>query len=202
MNLHQYKSFTKNKILSEKVLKTVDLDSSILVTKQKESELISQCLLALTMHGVSKNSTISDLTACVGGNTTNFAKHFYRVNSVEINKDRIEQLKININNLQIKNVNVICADCTDAISQIEQDIIFLDPLWDLTNGSLTLNKDTTVEQAIINIFRFHSKIIALKYPPEFDYELFQNTVFPFFHIYYYYKLFNKLVLIVLIAKTT
>lgn len=108
------------------------------VTPYKQAEEMSE--MFLNLPGITEDSTITDGTACVGGNAVSFARHFKRVNAVEMDKERCEMLAHNIEacrkhgvndpNLAFKgSVYVYMGDCLSFIPRLRQDIVFLDPPW-------------------------------------------------------------------------
>jgi hypothetical protein len=90
------------------------------------------------LDGISHNSTITDATACVGGNTLAFSRHFRNVNAIEMDADRFVLLQNNVavftedsrrKKLPRCNLRLMKGDCLDVCSQMDQDVIFLDPPW-------------------------------------------------------------------------
>ena len=69
---------------------------------------------------------IADMTANVGGNTLNFAKHFDKVYSIEINKNTFDMLNNNIKVYNYKNIETFNED--DNRFKNILDIYFYD-LW-------------------------------------------------------------------------
>ena len=56
---------------------------------------------------------IADMTANVGGNTLNFAKHFDKVYSIEINKNTFDMLNNNIKVYGYKNIKTFNDDANN-----------------------------------------------------------------------------------------
>ena len=79
----------------------------------------------------SKNLTVVDATAGIGGNTVDFAKLFKKVIAIEINDVHYEVLKNNLKALSLKNVEVINENFLFVLDKIKDssDIFFLDPPW-------------------------------------------------------------------------
>ena len=76
------------------------------------------------------NATITDATACIGGNTFSFSKYFAHVNSVEIDPMRAEFLRNNLKLLcPTNNVEVFVGDYIDIQNSLKQDVVFIDPPW-------------------------------------------------------------------------
>lgn len=70
---------------------------------------------------------IADMTANVGGNTLNFAKHFDKVYSIEINKNTFDILNNNIRVYGYKNIETFHDDANNF--KRLADIYFYDPPW-------------------------------------------------------------------------
>ncbi|CEG43422.1 rna methylase [Plasmopara halstedii] len=116
--------------------------------------------------------TVTDGTACVGGNVLSFCDYFTRVNAIENDATRVQMLQHNLQVLQKTNVKCIHANYLDVMMQLEQDVIFLDPPWggpeykdlekvDLFLGGLPLHE-------ICIRLQDHTKCIILKVPNNFD----------------------------------
>ncbi len=73
--------------------------------------------------------TIIDATSNVGGNTINFAQHFEKVYSIEIDEDTYEALKRNTELYRRNNVVCINGDYTLIKDIYKADLIFFDPPW-------------------------------------------------------------------------
>lgn len=74
--------------------------------------------------------SIIDATACVGGNTMSFAKHFQTVHAVEIDSTRHYYLKYNMTLLGLGNVITYHADILQLLDTLPTaDVVFLDPPW-------------------------------------------------------------------------
>ena len=64
------------------------------VTRRKESEEIIDCMYLKV--GNLETNTITDATACMGGDTINFSLHFENVHAIEINPENFKLLQNNI----------------------------------------------------------------------------------------------------------
>uniref|UniRef100_A0A6C0CIW6 Trimethylguanosine synthase n=1 Tax=viral metagenome TaxID=1070528 RepID=A0A6C0CIW6_9ZZZZ len=96
------------------------------VTKRKDSEQIIQIMK--NIFRTLNDKTITDATACVGGDTINFALHFKQVDSIEYNKHNFEALKNNVEVFDLFNVRLHFGDCID-IYRWASDILYIDPPW-------------------------------------------------------------------------
>lgn len=101
------------------------------VTDQSTAHRIA--LFCRSLAGITSASTITDGTACIGGNTIAFARAFARVHAVEYDEPRYQMLRHNVNLLldtdTVNRVRVRCGDYTEVFSQLSQDLVFLDPPW-------------------------------------------------------------------------
>jgi 16S rRNA G966 N2-methylase RsmD len=140
--------------------------------------------LLLTLDGISASScTITDGTACVGGNTVSFARYFAQVNAVEMDTNRCDML---FNNIQVcrqhaderarkgqgqpfsATVKVFCENSLDIIPRLHQDIVFLDPPW---GGKDYKSKSTVslflsakpIHEVVLHCLK-SAKYVALKLP--------------------------------------
>lgn len=83
-----------------------------------------------TLPGVTAASTVTDATACIGGNTLEFARAFAHVHAVELDPVRASMLRHNLAWLQLdRGVTVHEADYCDLQATLRQDVVFLDPPW-------------------------------------------------------------------------
>ena len=124
--------------------------------------------------------TVTDMTACIGGNAISFAKIFKNVNVIEICKERFEFLKHNMDILNLNNVSFYNADCMSVISDLEQDFILIDPAWGGRNykyqDKLDLYLSGVNVYNICNELYGKSKLVCLKVPNNFDLEKFEKKI--------------------------
>jgi predicted RNA methylase len=76
-----------------------------------------------------KKISITDATAGVGGNTISFGMTFGKVNAIELDSERCDFLKNNINVYDLDNIDVYNGDCTDLVSKLYHQVVFIDPPW-------------------------------------------------------------------------
>ena len=72
--------------------------------------------------------TITDSTACVGGDTINFARHFGHVHSIEIKEDNFEALTNNVKVYDLQNVTLYHGDSTNLFNW-NTHMLYVDPPW-------------------------------------------------------------------------
>jgi len=96
------------------------------ITRKRDGERI----LSIIKHNVKKieSKTITDGTACIGGDTIQFAMSFNRVYSIELNSENFECLVNNITEYGLLNVTLYNGDCTQ-IFDWDTDVLYLDPPW-------------------------------------------------------------------------
>ena len=131
------------------------------ISLPSDADLISK----LIYNDIGYN-TIFDGTAGLGGNTISFAKYFKNVIAVEINNERFDLLK---NNLQVYNFNNILLINDDYINQLDSicDGFFFDPPWggpDYKNNIVRMN----LTDLIYRIKNINDKKIFLKLPKNYD----------------------------------
>lgn len=150
--------------------------------------------------------TITDATACVGGDTIHFSKYFNRVNSVEISPEHCAMLTNNINVYHRKNVTVHCGDYVKLYSQLHQDIVYIDPPWGgpaykhQTSVWLALS-GTPLPQIVQNVSK-HASIIVVKVPVNFDVsKLLRKGTMTQYNSLHVYNM-TKMIIVVIVPKTT
>ena len=121
-------------------------------------------------------ATITDSSACVGGNSIAFCDNFAFVNAVEMSVNRAQMLMHNLTSFQFdyKNFSVHCADYTKIMNSLKQDIIFFDPPW----GGTSYKEQETVQlklgdmdvgEIVASLAKGRkARLIALKVPTNFD----------------------------------
>lgn len=151
---------------------------SVRETASAITSIISQ-YMRTNWFMVSDDIVMTDITAGVGGNVISFGKHFKKVNAIEINKDRYEYLKNNIEIYGLTNIQVYNNDCIDIMNNIEyHDIVFIDPPWGGKNYKKYKNlrlslSSVPIEDICKKLFDKKNnictpKLIALKLPTNYD----------------------------------
>ena len=145
--------------------------------------IIKKYFLKLDM----KLESIVDCTACIGGDTLAFAKHFSKVYSVEIDRNRFNMLRNNVNVYELDNVELINNDCLEALRNIDKvQALYFDPPWggsnykNHTNLRLSINGES-IEKITIDILsrRYIKKppiFVIFKLPKNYDIQYFFKTV--------------------------
>ncbi|SIP86092.1 Putative RNA cap guanine-N2 methyltransferase [Pacmanvirus A23] len=149
------------------------------LTHQRIADII--CLKLLELNDITCNSTFTDATASVGGNTISFAKYFKQVNAVELNPVRKSMLEYNVKLYRFHNVNTYMGDCIKLIPNMKQDVIFFDPPWGtdykkFQKNTMRINfANTTIENIICN-FHQNAKYCVVKLPRNYDFTYFESLV--------------------------
>ena len=116
-----------------------------------------------------KDSIVTDATAGIGGNSIIFASYYKIVNCVEIDKIAFKTLKSNLKHYI--NCKFYENNYTNICKTLNQDVIFLDPPWDLNyknkkESSLELS-NVPIKNIIENLHN-NCKLIVLKCPMNFE----------------------------------
>jgi hypothetical protein len=96
------------------------------VTRRRDADHILSIIS--TNVGNIKDKSITDATACVGGDTINFALNFREVHSIEYSKENYDALKNNISVYGLTNVNLYFGDCMKLYNWVS-DVLYIDPPW-------------------------------------------------------------------------
>jgi 16S rRNA G966 N2-methylase RsmD len=106
-------------------LQTTD-EGSYSITRRRDAERITH-ILKQTFPAM-KTLTITDATACIGGDTLNFANHFAHVHSIELKDDNFRALTNNVEVYEYQNVTLHHADATTLFNW-NTHILYVDPPW-------------------------------------------------------------------------
>lgn len=96
------------------------------VTRRRDADHIISIMNSTV--GKLKEKSITDATACVGGDTINFALNFREVHSIEYSKDNFDALKNNVTVYELKNVLLYFGDCMKLYNWAS-DVLYIDPPW-------------------------------------------------------------------------
>jgi len=142
----------------------ITTESIYSVTLKDDAERISKLIKKYYPDAKS----IVDTSANVGGNSINFAKHFEKVTSIEIDPETYEALQHNLDLYQRKNVEVILGDYTELKDQLKADVYFFDPPW----GGIYYKLEKTIDLFLsnINIIDILPRNFVLKAPMNYNLE--------------------------------
>jgi len=96
-------------------------------TPVDQSKYTADLLLSYYTKEQLKEKTLTDATACIGGNAWTFADYVNKVIAVELDPLHAEILKHNMKVLNRTNVQVLNKNYLDVYLELKQDIIFFDP---------------------------------------------------------------------------
>lgn len=157
----------------------IDTDSVYCTTTCNQSRIITNIIFEILkdQNMQKTDTTITDMTAGVGGNVISFGINFKKVNAIEINEKRAEYLVNNIKVYGLENIFVKTGNSVDLIRNLEHDLIFIDPPWGDNYKSLHDLKlflgDIGIEKLVNMIFcgeinLIIPKIIILKLPKNYN----------------------------------
>jgi len=135
---------------------------------------------------------IMDATSGIGGNSISFGTYFTNVISIEIDSDRFEMLKANIEVNKLNNI-LLNGNFINFIN-MDYDLIFLDPPWGGPNykfeKSINFSINNTSLKEVTKLLKSKEKIIVWKLP--FNYNLKEFDKFN----YQIHNIKNYLILII------
>ena len=101
-------------------------EGSYSITRRRDAERIMNILNSIFKN--IKELTITDVTACIGGDTLNFALRFKHVHSIEVNEENFEAL---INNVQLYGCNNVTLHHANSVKLFNWNthVLYLDPPW-------------------------------------------------------------------------
>jgi len=103
-------------------------EGSFSITKPFESEQLLNIIIDFVDGDISE-MTITDATACMGGDTVRLSNNVKHINAVELSLDNYNLLVENCKNFKVNNISFINEDYTKIYNIIKQDIIYIDPPW-------------------------------------------------------------------------
>lgn len=166
----KYKNTDLKKLkLTEESLYSVSKNKGALFTINK-----------IIKHYGNKDLIITDGTANVGSDTINFGLIFNKVNAVEYNKINYNILKHNVKLYKLNNIITIYGDIIDIITNLYQDVIYIDAPWggyeykNKKNLKLYLN-NTEISEFVINNLN-KAKLFVLKVPYNYDFNYFLTNI--------------------------
>jgi len=118
-------------------LKTTE-EGSYSITRRRDANRVMLWLEKII--GSLETKTITDSTACNGGDTINFALKFKTVKSIELQDTNFEILKHNVEQYGLTNVDLFHGDCTKIMTW-KSDVLYIDPPWGGPNYKLHENLD-------------------------------------------------------------
>ena len=158
----------RNIPIEKRKLLLLDDEALYSVTDQHTANKISKTILKY----VPSVQTITDGTACVGGNTYSFSVFFDRVYAVEIDPLRCSYLSHNLGILEVSNVMIFNIDIISCCKFLQQDMIFLDPPWGgptyKSRQKINLYMSNIELSDVCKMLVPYTKYISIKVPTNFD----------------------------------
>jgi len=111
-----------------------------------------------------KRMTITDTTACIGGDTLNFAMNFAHVHSIEIKEDNFEALVNNVDAYQLHNVTLYHGDSTELFNW-NTNVLYIDPPWGGKDYKKHKNLDLILSSKRLDVWL--EEILSRKNRPEY-----------------------------------
>lgn len=108
------------------------------ITRRRDADRILT-IISKTVGGL-KTKTVTDATACNGGDTIHFALNSRYVNSIELNEENFKVLQNNVEVYGLENVTLHNGDCTKVFNW-KTDLLFVDPPW----GGPSYKENETLE---------------------------------------------------------
>jgi 16S rRNA G966 N2-methylase RsmD len=158
--------FPRREGLDYSKLQTTE-EGSYSITRRRDAERILNILR--NVFPTMKTMTITDATACIGGDTLNFANQFAHVHSIEVKESNFKALSNNVEVYGFQNVTLHHADSTKFFNW-NTHILYIDPPWGgkdyrkHENLDLFLSEkrlDVWIEEILIRRNRPHYVILKL-----------------------------------------
>jgi 16S rRNA G966 N2-methylase RsmD len=171
-NVNELKLHHKLKINQESIMYITIPDDADQITKIVVGHIHKYFTSSL-------NVGITDATAGVGGNTISFSYKFRYVDAIEVDQERFNYLKNNVNAYQLSNINLYNADCIGIAPSLANDVIFIDPPWGgksyKKQGKIKLHLGQQSIEDVCMLFLSKKmsqipKLIVLKLPKNYDIE--------------------------------
>ena len=142
-------------------LKTTE-EGTYSITRRRDAERILAILRNVFKD--MQSMTITDSTACIGGDTLNFAIHFGHVHSIEINNENFEALTNNVNVYGFNNVTLHHADSV-AFFNWNTHVLYIDPPWGGKDYKKHKNIDLTLSSKRLDVWL--EEILSRKNRPQY-----------------------------------
>lgn len=122
-----------------------------------------------------KELTITDATACIGGDTLNFASQFAHVHSIEMKDDNFRALTNNVEVYGFQNITLHHADST-VLFNWNTHILYIDPPWGGKDYKRSQNLDLFLSNKRLDLWleeiltrRNRPNYIILKLPVNYNF---------------------------------
>jgi 16S rRNA G966 N2-methylase RsmD len=145
------------------------------ITHIKDADLISHTIIEIM--GTNKLN-ILDMTAGCGGNMISFINNFYHTTGIEINENRFNLLKNNLDKYKKDNYILINGNSIEYIKSL-YDVYYIDPPW----GGPDYKNNQSIELYLSNISIYDiiqlipvNKLIVLKLPFNYNIDKFNKYI--------------------------
>jgi predicted RNA methylase len=122
-----------------------------------------------------QSMTITDATACIGGDTLNFAMNFTHVHSIELKDDNFNALTNNVNVYGFNNITLYHGDST-VLFNWNTNVLYIDPPWGGKDYKKHQNLDLLLSSKRIDIWleeilsrRNRPQYVVLKLPKNYNF---------------------------------
>ena len=121
----------------------------------------------------SRACTLTDATACVGGDALHFSRSFRQVHAIERDTIHYDMLRHNLEVYHRENVDTHLGDAMKVLQKLAQDVVYFDPPWGGCNYKrcarlrLQLSGQTLV-QVVTAVLQKHAPRVVLKLPRNAD----------------------------------
>lgn len=148
-------------------------EGSYSITRRRDAERIMNVIKKSFSN--LRNMTITDATACIGGDTLNFAGYFSHVHSIELKDDNFKALT---NNVEVYGYHNITLHHGDSISIFKWNthILYIDPPWGGKDYKKHENLDLFLSDKRLDIWleeilmrRNRPNFIILKLPANYNF---------------------------------
>lgn len=144
------------------------------ISRPEDANEISEIIINYTGNN---NLNILDATAGLGGNTISFSKYFKYVKSIELDINRFNLLKSNVDLYNLENVELINDNCIDHLKDNNFDIYFFDPPWGGPDYKSQQNLNLTLGgMGLHNMLKLieKDKIVVFKVPFNYNVNLLKD----------------------------
>lgn len=176
-------SFTYAKLIFdnlslEQFNKLIFTDESIYSSSKVEGSHLLKNIIYENLKD--ENITITDGTANIGTDSIYLSNYFKEINSIEISSINHKALTNNINVFKKSNIRPILGDVITEISNLDQDVIYIDAPWGGRNYKKNENMKLYLgDMEILDFyknFKNKAKIFVFKIPYNYNFEYLKNNI--------------------------
>jgi hypothetical protein len=149
-------------------------EGSYSITRRRDADRIMGILR--TVFKDIANMTITDVTACIGGDTLNFASNFLHVHSIEMNLENFEVLTNNVEVYGFHNITMHHGDSVKLFNW-NTNVLYVDPPWGGKDYKKHTNLDLFISEMRLDCWleqilsrKNRPEHIVLKLPANFNFK--------------------------------